>query len=181
MILFMVMQEFDRKLAEVSGLVRSMDTEIHRFERDAIKTVMDLEKMAESYGLPIQAELALVRGRLICGYSEDKGKRLSRKERSREKQRYIMTQLSEAVRLTESYFSGARKQFEECEQLCGQIIINAYYRGLQKQKQDLYLLVSQDEELGQHMAKINGAVGCANTRVIFEQAKKYTRYDPMEQ
>lgn len=180
MILIMVMQEFDRKLAEVSGLVRSMDSETYRLERDSIKMVMDLEKMAETYGLPIQAELALVRGKLVCGFPEDKAKRLSRKEHSKEKQRYILTQLTEAVGLVEQYFSGARKQFEECEQLCGQIIINAYYRGLQKQKQDLYLLVSQDEELGPHMAKINGAVGCANTRVIFEQAKKYTRYDPEE-
>lgn len=89
----------------------------------------------------------------------------------------VVSELAEATRLAEEYFDRARKQFEECEQLCGQIIINAYYRGLQQQKQDLYLLVSQDEELGPHMAKINGAVGCANTRVIFEQAKVYTRYD----
>lgn len=177
MILIMVMQEFDRKLAEISGLIRSMDSEPYRFERDAIKMVMDLEMMAETYGLPIQAELALVRGKLICGCPEDKSNRLPRKERSKEKQRYIIAQLTEAIRLAEEYFDRARKQFEECEQVCGQIIINAYYRGLQKQKQDLYLLVSQDEELGPHMAKVNGAVGCANTRVIFEQAKVYTRYD----
>lgn len=177
MILIMVMQEFDRKLAEVSGLIRSMDSEAHRFERDAIKLVMDLEKMAETYALPIQAELALVRGRLLCGCPEDKAGRLSRKERSKEKQRYLINQLAEAVCLAEQYFEGARKQFEECEQVCGQIIINAYYRGMQKEKQDLYLLVSQDEELGAHMAKVNGVVGCANARVIFEQAKAYTRYD----
>lgn len=178
MILIMVMQEFDRKLAEMSGLIRSMDSESLRFERDAIKMVMDMEKMAETYALPIQAELALVRGKLICGYPENKSNRLSRKERSKEKLRFIVNQLTEAVCLAEKYFEGARKQFEECEQVCGQIIINAYYRGLQKQKQDLYLLVSQDEELGPHMAKVNGLVGCANARVIFEQAKVYVRYDP---
>lgn len=176
MIYIMVMQEFDRKLGEVSGLIQSMDSDSCHFQKNAIGMVMELENMAEKYGLPIQAELALVRGKLICGYPEEKANLLSRKVRSREKQRYIITQLSKAVELVEQYFEAARKQFDNCEQVCGQMIINAYYKGLDKQKEDLFVLVSKDEDLGPHLAEVYGVVGCANAQVIFEQAKVYTKF-----
>lgn len=177
MILIMVMHEFDRKLAEVSQLIRNMECSNYQFERDAVKLVLDIEGMAERYGLPIQADLAIVRGKMLCGYPEEKASLLSRKERGREKQRYTVTLLSEAVKLVEDYFVGARKQFNDCEQVCGQLIVNAFYKGLHQENQDLYVLVSQDADLGPHLADVHGAVGCANARVIFEQAKVYTKYN----
>lgn len=137
--------------------------------------VGNLEEKAEKYALPIQGELALIRGKLVCGYSEAKANTLSRKDRGRERQRYTLEQLSDAVMLVEEYFRAARKQFEECEQICGQIIINAYYKGMNRQGQDLYLQVSQDAELAPYLAKVQGVVGCANSRVIFEQAKGYIK------
>lgn len=177
MILIMVMHEFDRKLTEISDLIHNMECGNYQFERDAVKMVLDIEEMAERYSLPIQADLALVRGKLLCGYPEEKASLLSRKERGREKQRYIVTLLFEAVKLVEDYFRGARKQFNDCEQVCGQIIVNAFYKGLHQQNQDLYVLVSQDADLGPHLAEVHSAVGCANARVIFEEAKVYTKYN----
>lgn len=177
MILIMVMQEFDRKLSEISNLISQMENDFYHFEREALRLVLELEKMSEKYGLPIQKELALVRGNLVCGYSSEKAALLSRKERGKEKQRYVVQQLTEAVEHIEGYFSESRKQFERCEQVCGQIIVGAYYKGLYKQQQDLFLLAAQEEELAPHMAEIQGMVGCANARVIFEQAKAYIRYE----
>lgn len=176
MIYVMVMQEFDRKLGEVSGLMQSMDSNSYHFQENAITLVLEMEKLAEKYGLPIQAELALVRGKLACGYPEEKANLLSRKDRSREKQRYIIGELSKGVELVKQYFEAARKQFDSCEQVCGQMIINAYYKGLNKQKEDLFVLVSQDTDLGPHLAEVYGSVGCANAKVIFEQAKKYLKF-----
>ncbi len=175
MILIMVMQEFDEKLKEVSDLIRRMNTDTYHFERDAVRLALDVEEMAEKYGLHIQPDLALIRGNLMCGYHEEKGCILSRKERGKEKQRYILNELAKLVRLVEKYFADAREQFQKCEKVCGQIIINAYYRGLNQKNKDLYVAASQDAELAPHMAEINGAVGCANAKVIFEQAKAYTK------
>lgn len=178
MILIMVMQEFDRKLAEVSDLISYMAQDFYHFERDAARLVLELEEMAKKYGIPIQADLALVRGNLLCGCPEEKAALLSRRERTKEKQRYVVQQLTRAADCVENYFAGSREQFGRCEQVCGQIIVGAYYKGLYKKQQDLFLLAAQEEELAPHMAEVQGMVGCANARAIFEQAKDYVRYEP---
>lgn len=175
MILIMVMQEFDKKLTEVTDLIRNMGVDTYHFERDAIRLALDVEEMAEQYGMHIQPDLALIRGNLMCGYHEEKGCVLSRKERGKERQRYIVNELAKLVGLVQEYFKEAREQFQKCERICGQIIVNAYYRGLHQKNQDLYVAASQDAELAPHVAEINGAVGCVNAKVIFEQAKAYIK------
>ena len=177
MIFIMVMKEFDQKLTEISGLIHELDADSYCLERKAVRLALDLEELAEQYGLYIQADIALVRGELLCGYPAEKAGLLSRKERSKEKQRYIVNELSRLVQLVENYFADARKRFEECEQICGQMIINAYYRGLNKANSDLYMAISRDAELAPHLAEMHGAVGCANAKVIFEQAKAYAKYE----
>lgn len=174
MVFIMVMQEFDRKLAEVSGLIRGMEHDSYHFETNVIRVVLNLEQMAEKYALPIQAELAVVRGKLLCGYALEKGQ--SRKERDKEKKRYVVEQLEDVLGIIEDYFSAARKKFDKCEQLCGQIIVSAYYKGMYQYKKDLYESVQQDEELAPHLAEVQGAVGFVNSKVIFEQAKEYVKY-----
>lgn len=175
MILIMVMQEFDQKLTEVSGLLQNTEASVPSLGKNAAGLVMELETMAQRYGLHIQAELALIRGRLLCGYPEEKGTGISRKEREHAKLRYIVEQLEKAVTLVGNHFKNARAQFEECEKVCGQIIVNAHYRGLVQNGQDLYTVVSQDPELAPHLAQVQGAVGYINAKVIFESAKIYTR------
>lgn len=174
MVLILVMEEFDRRLAEISEIIKSMETNTHNLEKSAAEIVLSLEEMAEKYSLPFQANLALIRGRLLCGYPEEKSGSLSRKERSKQKQRYIVAQLSDAVAIIEQHFKSAREQFEECERICGQIIVNCYYKGLYHQKGELYDLVNTDKELAVHLAGVQGLVGFVNARIIFEKAKAYT-------
>ncbi len=170
--LYLVMQAFDSKMTEITALVRTMEEASYHFEQTAQTLLTELEEMAQRYSLPFQPNLSLLHANLLCGYKEP-GDDATRKEKNREKKRYIISQLSEAVRIVQHYFEDARKQFDECEKLCGQIIVNARYRGLESNTTDLYTTLENDSELGVHLANIKAAVGTANALVIFEQAKLY--------
>lgn len=173
MILIFVMKEFDKELAVVSRLVQKMEINSYYLEQDSIKLLLSLEEKAEKYSLPIQPRLALIRGNLICGYKEEKTSIMNRKEKNREKKRFITKQLMEAVQCVEEYFTNARKQFDECEQICGQIVMHAYNKGLHQISQDLYTLASQDPELAAPLANVKSVIGTANARFIFDQAQAY--------
>ncbi len=170
--LYLVMQAFDNKLTEITAFVRTMEEEPYHFEQAAQTLLGELEEMSQRYSLPFQPNLSLLHANLLCGYKEPGGD-ATRKEKNREKKRYIISQLSEAVRIIQEYFEDARKQFDDCEKLCGQLIVNARYRGLENNTADLYTAVENDSELGAHLANIKAAVGTANALVIFEQAKLY--------
>lgn len=179
--LFLVMQAFDSKLAEITALVQTMEEAPYHFEQAAHTLLSGLEEMAQRYSLPFQPNLSLLQANLLCGYKET-GSDATRKEKSREKKRYIVNQLSEAVHIIQQYFEDARKQFDDCEKLCGQIIINARYRGLDSNMADLYTAVEKDGELGVHLANIKATIGTANALVLFEQAKLYLADDaPMHE
>lgn len=174
--LIMVMQAFDKKLTEITTLVQVMEQDSYHFEQDAEKLLSDLEEMAQQYAMPFQPNLSLVRAKLLCGNREKNSVDAGRKEKGREKKRYIVSQLSEAVGIVQGYFEDARKQFEECEKLCGQIIVSAQFKGLTEQASDLYTAVEQDGELGVHLANVKAVVGAVNTMVIFEQARANTLF-----
>lgn len=173
MVLVFVMKEFDKELKEVSRLMWGLDENSYSLERDAVKLLLNLEEKAEKYSLPIQPNLALIRGKLICGYKEEIGTMMNRKEKNKDKKRFVVNQLAEAVQCVEGYFSNARKQFEECEQICGQILMHAYNKGLHQLNQDLYMVVSQDPELAGALANVKSVIGGVNARYIFEQAQVY--------
>ncbi len=169
---YLVMQTFDNKLTEITALVRTMEEEPYHFEQTAQTLLAELEEMAQRYSLPFQPNLSLLHANLLCGYKES-GDDATRKEKNREKKRYIVSQLSEAVRIIQQYFEDARKQFDDCEKLCGQIIVNARYKGLEDNTADLYTTLENNSEFGMHLANIKAAVGTANALVIFEKAKLY--------
>lgn len=172
MVLFFVMQEYDEQLRELSRIMELLDKDSQALNQNAIQLVKNLEERAQKYSLPIQPKLALVRGTLLCGYQEEKQGQLNRKEKAAAKKSFIVNQLSIAVSCIEEYFQTARKQFEECEKLCGQIIMHAYSKGLHKETQDLFSLVAVDVELSPHLANVIALIGSVNARVIFEQAKR---------
>lgn len=171
MILIFVMKEFDKELTEISRLVRELEANTYGLETDAAKLMLNLEEKAEKYSLPIQPRLALIRGNLICGYKEDLTSIMNRKERNREKRRFVIEQLSDAVQCIEEYFVNARRQFDECEQVCRQIVIHAYSKGLNHMNQDLLALAAQDPELAAPLANVMSVIGNTNTRFIFEQVQ----------
>lgn len=172
MVLFFVMQEYDEQLREISRIMELLERDSQTLNQNAIQLVKNLEEMAQKYSLSIQPELALVRGKLLCGYQEEKQAQLNRKEKTAAKKSFIVNQLSVVVSCIEEYFQKARKQFEECEQLCGQIIMHAYSKGLHKETQDLFSLVAADVELSPHLSNVIALIGSVNARVIFEQAKR---------
>lgn len=176
--LFLVMQAFDRKLAEITTLVQTMEQDSYHFEEYAVKLLSEIETMAQQYALPFQPNLSLLQANLLCGNKEDSSPAANRKEKTKEKKRYVINQLSEAVRIVQQYFEDTRKQFDDCEKICGQIIISAQYKGLTGCTSDLYTAVEQDGELGAHLANVKAAVGTVNAMVIFEQAKAYMSSDP---
>ena len=174
MILIFVMKEFDKELSEISTLIRTLESDFYEMERETGNLVQRLEDMAGKYSLPIQPKLALIRGNLICGYKEE-GTMQSRKEKLTEKKRFLVQQLAEAAECIENYFMPARKQFDECEKICGQIIVHAYHKGLGGQGEDLLTQVLQDAELAAHLMNVKAVVGGVNTRIIFEQAQVYMK------
>ena len=127
--------------------------------------------------MPIQPRLALIRGSLLCGYKDEMNSIMNRKERSRDKKRFIIKQLSDAVQCVEEFFMNARKQFDECEQICSQIIVHACNKGLHQMNQDLFSVVSQDPELAAPLINVKAVIGNINARVIFEQAQAHA-YHP---
>lgn len=174
MVLIFVMKEFDKELTHISELVQKLESNSYELEQESVNLLHNLEKKAEKYSLPIQPKLALIRGKLLCGYKESSANP-NRKERNQEKKRFVITQLSEAAICVEEYFAVARKQFDECEQICGQIITHAYSRGLQADTTDLFKMVSTDSELSVPLANVIAIIGTVNARIIFEQAQVYVQ------
>lgn len=171
MILIFVMQEYDEQLKEISTLMEQLANNSQDLNRNAIRVVKNLEERAQKYSLSIQPQLALIRGNLLCGYHEDNKQQLNRKEKNIEKKRFIVDQLSQAVSCIEEYFQTARKQFQECEQVCGQIVMHAYNKGLKQQGRDLFPIVAADAELSGALANVIALIGSLNARIVFEQAE----------
>lgn len=171
MVLIFVMQEYDEQLREVSNLMEQLANNSQELNRNAIRVVKNLEDRAQKYSLSIQPQLALIRGNLLCGYHEDNKQQLNRKEKNMEKKRFVVEQLSKAVSCIEEYFQTARKQFQECEQVCGQIIMHAYNKGLRQQGRDLFSIVVTDTELSVALANVIALIGSLNARIVFEQAE----------
>ncbi|WP_124100923.1 hypothetical protein [Ruminococcus sp. Marseille-P6503] len=182
MVLIPVMESFDGILSDMTALIGKLEKNSGDFFNESVAFVRRLENTAENYRLPIAGELAVIRGKLLCGDEEalDTAMYQSRKERRNQKQRFILRQLEQAYSCVQKYFSAGRRLFTECEGMTCQVIVRLISKGLLK-KQDpselsgalLMKMASADPELEPALTHIKGMVGAVNANIIFEKTMSH--------
>jgi len=179
MVLIPVMEEFDNILRGITELINAMEKNQYNFREMCILHVKHLEERAEKYSLPFQSNLSAIRGKLIVGFNRSEvSKTCSRKELKSIENKYYLSQLTDSIKYIEEYFLPYRKTFDECEQLCCQVITNSIYRGAlttlnehysKNLKDGMMSFVMADGELAPVMIHIAGMVGRANMEIIFDK------------
>lgn len=94
MVLIPMMESFDGILSEMTAIVCKLEKNSGDFFNESVAFVRKLENTAENYRLPIAGELAVIRGKLLCGDEDisDTVMYQNRKERRNQKQRFILRQ-----------------------------------------------------------------------------------------
>ncbi|MDD6573007.1 MAG: hypothetical protein PUF12_11550 [Thermoflexaceae bacterium] len=179
MVLIPVMEEFDNILKGITELVNAMEKNQYNFRDMCILHIKQLEDRAQKYSLPIQPKLSSFRGRLIAGFNRTElSKTCTRKELKNIENKYYLSQITDSMECVEEYFLPYRKTFDECEQLCCQVITNSVYKGalitlnecyIKNLKDGMMSFVMADEELAPVMIHIAGMVGRANMEIIFDK------------
>lgn len=178
MVLIPMMESFDGILSEMTAIVCKLEKNSGDFFNESVAFVRKLENTAENYRLPIAGELAVIRGKLLCGDEDisDTVMYQNRKERRNQKQRFILRQLEQAYICVQKYFSSGRKLFAECESMACQVIVRLISKGLLKKHDPSELSgamimkkASDDAELEPALTHIKGAVGAVNANIIFEK------------
>lgn len=179
MVLIPVMEEFDAVLSRNSELISAMEKGQYNFRELCVLYAKMLEEKAQKYSLPFLPQLTVLRGKMVLGMARSEfPKNCSRKEMKSLEYKFYLTQINEAVSCVEQYFQSYRKSFEECEQLCCQIITSSIYKGALKTLNEYYIknlkdgmmsFVMADEELAPVLVHIAGLIGKANMEIIFDK------------
>lgn len=175
MILIPMLEEVDRIMSRLTELVDKLDSNESELRLLSIAIVKELEEAAQKYRLPILPQLAVIRGKLICGAAKPSGT-LSHKDIKALQKRYILSQLDELNRCVQEYLADSRKAFYECERLACQIIVRLRAKGVldgytaaNLNGDKLTELAAQDSELAPIVVHITGLIGAVNTKVIFDK------------
>lgn len=168
MVFLLIIQKFDDKLKEVSELVNIMEQKSHEFEARTTQFLKELEDMAAEYSLPIQPKLALLHGQMVTGRKEEK-KKMDRREEKKERKRFALDLLSQAVGCIEEYFQEPKRQLSECEQLCGQIVNKAMEISPEGTEEAIQSTILQTPELCALLSNVKGVAGPLNIRLLLEK------------
>lgn len=179
MVLIPVMEEFDNAMQNITGLVDAMEKNQYNFRDMCIMHVKLLEEKAEKYSMPFLPKLSTIRGKLLVGINRSElGKTYGRKELKNIENKYYLSQINEVLDFIEQYFLPYRKVFDECEQLCCQVITNSVYKGALNSLNECYIknlkdgmmsFVMADAELAPVMIHITGMIGRVNMEIIFDR------------
>ena len=179
MVLIPVMEEFDVLLSRNGELVNAMEKGQYNFRELCVLYVKMLEEKAQKYSLPFLPQITVLRGKMVLGMARSEfPKNCSRKEMKSLEYKFYLTQINEAVDCVEQYFQSYRKAFDECEQLCCQVITSSIYKGALKTLNEYYIknlkdgmmsFVMTDGELAPVLVHIAGLVGKVNLEIIFDK------------
>lgn len=175
MILIPMLEKLDGIMSGMTELINKLNANEAELIKQSVEMVRELEDMAQSYRLPIQPQLAIIRGKLMCEPSKP-NETMSRKDSRALRKRYILSQLDELNRCVQEYLSDSRKAFYECERLACQIIVRLRAKGVldgytaaNLNGDKLTELAAQDSELAPIVVHITGLIGAVNTKVIFDK------------
>ncbi|MBR1423895.1 MAG: hypothetical protein IJ571_10730 [Ruminococcus sp.] len=175
MILIPILEKLDAIMSGITELINKLNANEAELIKLSVDMVKELEDMSQNYRLPIQSQLAIIRGKLMCGPSKP-NETMSRKDSKALHKRHILSQLDELNRCVQEYLADSRKAFYECERLACQVIVRLIAKGVLDEYtatnlngEKLMELAARDSELAPIVVHITGLIGALNTKVIFDK------------
>lgn len=176
MILIPIIEAFDGILGGMPELVNKLRENSPRLQAECAEFVERLENASEKYRFPITGQLAVIRGKILCGAPESEGENLSRKERKAASNRFLMGELEKACNCVSDHLAEERRVIVECERLACQVTARLAMEhgqgtlsGTAISGSELIRLAAADPELSPILAHITGLVGAPNTAILFDK------------
>ncbi len=176
MILIPIIETFDGILGEMTGLVNKLRENSPQLQAECAEFVERLESASEKYRFPITGQLAVIRGKILCGAPEPGNENLGRKERKAAANRFLMGELEKACNCVANHLAEERRVIAECERLACQVTARlamehgqSTLSGTEISGSELIRLAAADPELSPILAHITGLAGAPNTAILFDK------------